>query len=153
MRLASPALEVSFSEDVLRIFSKNRQNTFWKAEAGGQLFAHIAGQRWEVVKATGPRRSDYRKRFIFFPSRKDDQEEINEAFRDGLHYVGDWHTHPERKPTPSSLDLESMASMVRSSEYQLPGFLMVIVGTNNIENGLWTSFHCRDGTFQRFVLI
>ncbi|WP_334151201.1 Mov34/MPN/PAD-1 family protein [Hyphomicrobium sp.] len=149
--LEAPPIEASFSSEVLQHFQKNKQDAFWKSEAGGQLFARINGKSWEIIKATGPRRSDYRRRFHFFPSRKDDQAEINISFSDGLHYVGDWHTHPEDSPTPSSLDLSSMVDLVKSSKHQLPGFLMVIVGTIDTQDGLWVSFHARDGSTERLV--
>jgi integrative and conjugative element protein (TIGR02256 family) len=152
LRLKEPPLEVSFSTDVLQHFQKNKQDAFWKPEAGGQLFARINADGWEIIKATGPRRSDYRRRFRFFPSRKDDQTEINASFDNGLHYVGDWHTHPEDRPTPSSLDLNSIVDLVKSSKHQLPGFLMVIVGTSDTRDGLWVSFHARDGSTGRPVL-
>lgn len=151
LELTSPPLEVTVSGDVLRHFLKNRQDAFWKSEAGGQLFARISGNRWEIVKATGPRRADYRRRFRFFPSRKEEQSEINTSFEDGLHYVGDWHTHPEEQPTPSDLDRRSMAEVVRSSQHQLPGFLMIIVGTDETPNGLWVSFHGRDGSSEELA--
>lgn len=150
--LEAPPLELSFSPEVLQHFQKNKQDAFWKSEAGGQLFARIDGNRWEISKATGPRRSDYRRRFRFFPSRKDEQSEINTSFDDGFHYVGDWHTHPEDSPTPSSLDLSSMVDLVKSSKHQLPGFLMVIVGLHESFDGLWVSFHASKGSSQSLIL-
>lgn len=146
LRLGQPPLvEVHFAEEVLAHFEKNMQDAFWKTEAGGQLFAKISGERWEIVKATGPRSSDYRRRFRFFPKRTDEQSEIGKCFDDGLHYVGDWHTHPEATPTPSCMDVTSMDDLVRQSKHELPGFLMVIVGTEDSAQGLWVSLHTPSG--------
>lgn len=65
----------------------------------------------------------------------------------GLDYVGDWHTHPEDVPTPSSDDLLSIAEVVRRSTHHLPGFLLLIVGRKPFPNGLWASFHALGGTW------
>jgi len=146
-----PPLVIHFAEAPLKHFDSHRQTAFWKTESGGQLFAEIEGLRWNIVRATGPRRSDYRRRARFFPSRKHEQSEINESFGAGLHYVGDWHTHPEPHPTPSPLDLESMQDLTLRSAYELPGFLMVIVGTDTTSRGLWISLHAGTTQYQRLI--
>lgn len=145
LHLDQSLLKVHFSDEVLWHFHTHKQDRLWKCEAGGQLFARITGDRWEIVKATGPRQADYRRRFRFFPSRKEEQLEIDRSFDDGLHYVGDWHTHPERTPTPSALDVTSMNDLVRKSKREIAGFLMVIVGTQDSARGLWVSFHTAGG--------
>lgn len=151
-RLERPALVMHFADDVLVHFEKHKQNACWKREAGGQLFARIAPRHWEITRATGPRRDDYRRRFSFFPRREDEQAEINALFQIGLHYVGDWHTHPEGAPTPSPMDASSMEDLVRRSKHELPGFLLIIVGTDDTPAGLWVSLHSRSGAHQQLKL-
>ena len=58
-----------------------------------------------------------------------------------LGYLGDWHTHPEREPSPSSWDLESMEDCFKKSRHQLKAFVMVIVGRAAFPEGLWVSLH------------
>lgn len=119
----------------------HRQTGGGALEAGGQLFARIHHGSWTIVRATGPRRSDWRSRFGFRPDRKEEQKEIEALFEEGFHYVGDWHTHPELVPTPSSRDLQSMAEQVSHSNHQLPGFVMIIVGLEEGPRGLSITFH------------
>ncbi|MBT3071425.1 Mov34/MPN/PAD-1 family protein [Rhodomicrobium sp. Az07] len=152
LKVGVPEVSIHFDAAVLGHFERNRQSSFWSRESGGQLFATIRGPEWTVVRATGPRVSDFRRRFRFFPSRRDEQIEIERLFREGLHYVGDWHTHPESRPTPSYMDLHSMDEMVRRSVHELPGFLMVIVGTELSGHGLWISFHSKSGKSERVYL-
>lgn len=142
---------VEMADTVLDHLSRHRQTTCWKREAGGQLFAGFDGERWVVEKATGPRRSDLRSRFGFRPDRRAEQREIDQAFALGLHFIGDWHTHPEPVPKPSVDDLESVAEMVRESSHELPGFVMVIVGQQAPPNGLWVSLHYPDGRYGRLL--
>lgn len=118
-----------FSDEVLAHFKRNRQTRWWAREAGGQLFAKIQDQVVTVVSATGPRRSDKRSRTRYFPSRRDEQIEICEAHAQGLHYVGDWHTHPQSAPTLSSVDVDSMRECVAKSLHGLNGFVLIVVGT------------------------
>jgi integrative and conjugative element protein (TIGR02256 family) len=151
-RLERPPLAVYFDDEVLAHFEKHKQNACWKREAGGQLFARISPEHWEITRATGPRRGDYRRRFRFLPRREDEQAEINALFQTGLHYVGDWHTHPEAEPTPSPMDANSMEDLVRQSKHELPGFLLVIVGTVDSPSGLWVSLHSRSGAHRQLKL-
>ena len=114
----------------------NAQRKCWSREAGGQLFASIKNNRWVVAKATGPRPTDLRSRFSFRADRKAEKAEILSLFQEGLHYVGDWHTHPQDVPSPSHTDICNITDTVQASEHSLPGFLMIIVGRLPAPEGL-----------------
>jgi len=47
-------------------------------------------------------------------------------------YVGEWHTHPEKNPSPSGTDYNSIISNFASSKICVPFLLMIIVGTESI---------------------
>lgn len=147
-RIENTDITVEFSQSVLAHFSKNVQSTPNSPEAGGQLFAQITedGSHWSVSYATGPRLTDKRSRFFFKPDRRSERLEIHTEFEKGNHYVGDWHTHPQKSPQPSARDIRSMAEMVQKSKHQLPGFLMVVVGTHLPPEGIWISMHSSRGT-------
>jgi integrative and conjugative element protein (TIGR02256 family) len=130
-----------FSSDVLKLFSDFQQKRCWMREAGGQLFASCSVNAVEVQVATKPRRSDWRTRFGFQPSRVQDQKDIEFYFRLGLHYVGDWHTHPESFPKQSALDVKSMRECFRESTHQLNALILVVVGTAEFPSGLGVSLH------------
>lgn len=132
---------VKIEAHVLEHLALHRQTSCLKKEAGGQLFARIRPREWTIVRATGPRKSDWRSRFGYHPNRKAEREEIERLFADGLHFVGDWHTHPQKIPRPSGTDTRSMDETVALSGHDLPGFLLLIVGTAPFPQGLWVSFH------------
>jgi len=125
-----------FSTAVLSVFKGARQDTAQKPEVGGQLFGTFDGGQVAVTTATITP-SPSKKRFLFFPTRAREQKDIDERFADGLHYLGDWHTHPEMTPTPSSRDLKTMTECFRKSKHELRAFLMVIVGLAPVDAGLW----------------
>ncbi|MEQ1864442.1 MAG: Mov34/MPN/PAD-1 family protein [Micropepsaceae bacterium] len=128
-----------FSSAVLEHFDRYRQVRWWQREAGGQLFARIALPEITIEEATGPRRSDRRTRHSYEPNRTAEQKEIAGRHARGLHFVGDWHTHAEAVPTPSVRDTTSMRELVANSRHLLNGFVLVIVGTSAVPNGLFVS--------------
>jgi len=126
---------------VLNHFEKWRQLNPGMSEAGGQLFGAIEGRCIRIKLATGPRCSDRRGRFFFIADRLAERREIGALHKSGLHYFGDWHTHPQAVPTPSEIDLASMADLYTRSKHELHAFVMVIVGTASFPAGLHFSLH------------
>lgn len=141
---------IQFEPGVLDNFNRHRQLHFWHREAGGQLFARIEGPRIIVCLATGPKSEDKRGRTFFEPDRRSEQAEIDAMFARDLHYIGDWHTHPEPRPMPSRRDHATMSSRVRLSRHRLAGFVFVIVGQIPPPGGLTVVVH--DGTFGHLLL-
>ena len=124
------------SDGVLEHFHKHRQAKLWHREAGGHLFASVDGDFIEVVAATGPRRGDLRGRFSFAFRRKSAQTIVDQQFAKDRHYVGDWHTHPQDRPTPSAIDLSTMQSRFHDTDHGLKGMVFCIVGRHDFPEGL-----------------
>lgn len=123
---------------------RHRQTRWYRREAGGQLFSRLEGDDVVVDRITGPRASDWRTRTSCRPNRAAERKEIRDQFRAGFHFIGDWHSHPEPRPTPSQTDLRSIAECVKRSVHDLNGFVLVIVGLASWPEGLHVSLH--DGT-------
>ena len=77
-------------------------------EAGGILLGRVRGPHLQIIEATTPSPRDRRSRFSF---ERDEFHHHATAIRrweesNGIiRYVGEWHTHPQDHPTPSSIDL------------------------------------------------
>lgn len=142
--IAASGQRLVFSSAVLEHFEKHQQLRWWQREAGGQLFARLALPDILVEEATGPRPSDWRTRYSYRPNRSAEQREIVSRRARGLHFIGDWHTHPEPVPTSSPRDIESMHELVRKSVHAFNGFVLAIVGTDPLPGGLHLSVF--DGT-------
>lgn len=142
------AQTIVLTDAVLGRFNRHRQTAITSPEAGGQLFARFDGNIIRIERASGPRPSDRRRPTSFVPDRKAERREIRRSFKKGLHYVGDWHTHPESHPSPSKTDLLSFRDMYRKSLHKLASFLMVIVGTAPGEDGLYVAL-CNDHAVHR----
>lgn len=98
-----------------------------------------------MEKATGPREVDQRSRYGYMPDRRGEQEEIDAMHSHGLQFVGDWHTHPERIPSPSTSDVRSIRQAVAQSKHHLNGFVMLIAGTEAFPLGLFLALYDSHG--------
>lgn len=134
-----------FAPRVVARFRMHRQHRLWRKEAGGQLFATMTGSMIEIREATGPRPSDRRSLFGYVPDRAAEQAEIKARYGRGLHFIGDWHTHRQSLPQPSSTDLHSMQDMFKRSDHDASGFILVVVGTEPFPAGLHVSYHQAGG--------
>jgi len=139
--IATSGSKVILTEPVLAHLAAHRQRRFWQSEAGGQLFARLEGGDIVIVEATGPREGDRRGRNFYRPDKAAEQAEIDARHPDGLHFVGDWHTHPQAYPEPSGSDLASIADAVRRSRHDLNGFVLLVIGTLGPPQGLHLSVH------------
>jgi integrative and conjugative element protein (TIGR02256 family) len=100
--------KVLVEPSVLSLIYGHRQFAVARLEAGGILLGFRRDPHLHVTTATEPRESDSRARTRF--DRRDASH--HRAAIDAWHtsggtmdYVGEWHTHPETSPRPSSLDL------------------------------------------------
>jgi integrative and conjugative element protein (TIGR02256 family) len=143
--IANRRQRLTFEPGVLEHFKANRQLAVSATEAGGQLFAAIEGNEIKVRAATGPSALDKRSRYSFVPSNLAAHISIATMFIKGLHYVGDWHTHPEDCPSPSNDDRRSIADTYLKSKHQLAGIIMVIVGRLDVQHGLYVAIQDENG--------
>lgn len=136
---------MTFDPAVIRYMLQRRQKKSRQKEAGGQLFGKLTPYEIYVQEATGPRASDFRARTLYKPDRKAEQIEINERFSRGLVYLGDWHSHPEAVPEPSSVDSRSMAESFRKSTHNSTAFLLVIVGSGSRWDKCFVALYGKSG--------
>ena len=132
---------LTISCSVSKHFKRHQQTRKSALEAGGQLFARLSLEEVVIEKATGPRESDFRARTLYVPDRFAEQREIDFWHKERLHYVGDWHTHPEERPQPSGSDRDSVRESFVRSKHSLKGFLLVIVGTGELSSSLYVSLN------------
>lgn len=125
---------------VLRTFRYHRQGRLFGRESGGQLFAgYDDAETIDVQEATPPRRGDARSRHSLIPDRRAEASEIAERYRRGLHFVGDWHTHPQSRPLPSQTDILNVQAAFLSSRHHLNAFVMIVVGRCPFPDGLFVA--------------
>lgn len=137
-----------FSGPCLETLSGHRQRSCLSRETGGQLFARFEAGTVLVDFATPTRGKSKRSRYSFWPDREAERKEIRALFNEGLHYIGDWHTHPEPFPTPSASDRTKMQEVFRCSVHELRAMLLVIVGQTAFPDGLYVGAVTNAGVTQ-----
>ncbi len=128
----SPYHMVCFSNKVIEKLKTFIQISPSSAEAGGLLIGYKRGMHFEITDITYPYKGDIRNRFFF---ERKDKKHINklkylQKFSSGKKgFLGEWHTHPEKNPSPSSLDLTEWKKTVSYNDDIL---LFLIVGEETI---------------------
>ena len=133
---------VVFTPDVLRIFKKHQQRFFWQTEGGGLLLGLRRGHHLEVVLATEPSHQDSRSTFSFVREVDGHAEVAKQAWLQGekkIDYLGEWHTHPQKVPTPSKLDRHEWEKILLQQPKLTP-MLFVVVGTQSMHVELHNGF-------------
>jgi integrative and conjugative element protein (TIGR02256 family) len=81
-----------------------------KSERGGIFIGLRRGPHIEINEATLPMRWDLGSMFAFRRSSRGHQSVALRRWRDSartMDWVGEWHSHPQSIPAPSSIDLGS----------------------------------------------
>lgn len=120
---------------VLEHVEKSRQLNAFSTEAGGQLFGYVNEDEIRVTVANGPYKRDQRGRYHYRSDHNSAQKAIETFAKDGLYYLGEWHTHAEDSPTASASDVDAMNKLLGHSKLNVNGLLMFIVGRSNLLSG------------------
>jgi integrative and conjugative element protein (TIGR02256 family) len=130
-RLNNGLLEISAQASAILLYY--RQTQVKDLEAGGVLLGRliIGGEDVIIDEITVPAPGDRRSRFFFFRQREAAQRRVQAAWQEtqGTRiYMGEWHTHPEDDPTPSSHDLKNWRRIIKLARYEQDSLFFVIVG-------------------------
>lgn len=127
---------MEFGTRATSVMSAKAQTSRDSHESVGQLYARdLTGTSLLIEHASllKPRRAS-RGRVQFDP--KAAFAERVALFKDGLHCIGLWHTHPEPNPTPSMEDKVLARDYANAAKPDLSGIVFVIVGTLPPPNAL-----------------
>lgn len=123
-----------FSESTLETFCQHIQASDTDCEAGGLLLGSVHGAHMIIEQATVPTVWDKRFRYLF--ERMSLGHEAIAlarwmASQGTIRYLGEWHTHPEDHPHPSSLDRSEWRRLSAMRRDKRP-MLAVIVGRKGL---------------------
>ncbi len=131
-------------DEVLKTFHRFRQSSVLSSESGGILVGKFYENKTLIDKVTTPGAGDKRGVFFFHRHRGRAQAYVDEAFEssDGRHiYIGEWHTHRQRKPGPSSKDILEIERAFKRSRLNLRFMLVVIVGNLDTLGNIWVGYY------------
>jgi integrative and conjugative element protein (TIGR02256 family) len=123
---------VALTRGALLTLQRHQQVAPTSLEAGGMLLGRLRGAADVLVEtATEPDGQDVRSKTTFTRSRGPAQAIVNrvwEASSGLVNYLGEWHTHPEDRPEPSSIDLQNWRDIAQEATYEQSFLLFCIVG-------------------------
>lgn len=114
---------------------KYRQFETSSKEAGGILIGEYRGGDLRILSVTEPGELDQRLRCRFGRRSTHHQDAANKAWLESgfiQTHVGDWHTHPQDYPQPSTLDYSEWRKKLPQRS-----MLLVILGRKENWYGLW----------------
>ncbi|MDK8181709.1 Mov34/MPN/PAD-1 family protein [Paenibacillus sp. UMB4589-SE434] len=122
--------------EVVRLFQSYRQIALQQHEAGGILLGRLYGNEKVVIEQVSvPSRVDKSGRFFFDRNVKKAQQLVNQAWEDSngeIRYLGEWHTHPESDPKPSSVDRKLLRDMLKDTKMDIDYLFLIIVGIERL---------------------
>jgi integrative and conjugative element protein (TIGR02256 family) len=127
---------ILIAEDALETARAETVRFSGQLERGGILLGTRRGDHFHVNEATLPKRGDRSQQFAFHRSAVGHQAVALSRWqrsRQLTDWLGEWHSHPQKIPSPSSVDLASWQSIVRRRGASM---LFLIIGYSDIWLGL-----------------
>lgn len=119
--------------EVLNVFKKHEQRES-SNESGGILLGNVYKNRADIIEVATPNRFDSSGPYFFNRSKIGAQIQINKAWEKSngaLIFLGEWHTHPEINPEPSTNDKEMILRSLKRTKMEISFLYLVIVGCDN----------------------
>lgn len=128
---------IKITDDVLNLMNTYRQLKNVDFEAGGMLIGreNINTNNLIIEYATEPYKKDKRKRYSFIRRDKEHISFFNKIYNENgkiYCYIGEWHTHPEKHPSYSSIDLKNWTKIAKSNSDKEKVYYHLILGEDSI---------------------
>lgn len=128
---------IKIDSNALRKIYKFIQNSKESSEAGGVLLGRYIINSKDIVvdDVTVPMKNDIRRRFYFYRDKRLHQRIVTDKWiksNGTCNYLGEWHTHPERIPVPTNIDMREWRKLLRTSIFDYECLYFLIAGTEKI---------------------
>jgi DNA polymerase III epsilon subunit-like protein len=140
-RIPGATWTLELPAEALRTLQSHAQLRWWSKEAAGQLFSSAPGMssvRVDGVTKLPSKAASRTGLRLDIPAVAREREIL---FKQGLHCIGFWHTHPEPTPSPSTDDIALAAEHALAGRTAFAGLVFVIVGTSNPPEGIGIWVH------------
>ena len=131
--------KIVLKESVLRTFEMYKQ-TGRKHERGGIVLGKVKKNKIVLTRASIPTGYDWGNRTSFVRHKMSGQLFTDYEFLNSngkVIYLGEWHTHPEDHPTPSSTDKKMIAKQFNRNDINEEFLFMIIIGRRSIYVGYY----------------
>lgn len=152
IRFECPKRTVYISSRVVDIFGSYIQRR-GENESGGILLGNVYSDHDEITDVTVPNELDQKGPMFFHRSKAVAQARIDGAWIEScgsLVYLGEWHTHSQIKPRPSSRDLKMVATVFAETVMDLKYLYTIVVGR---AGNYWIGVQTSDGLQELEIII
>lgn len=122
-------------DDVLIILNKYIQDKD-QNESGGIILGSVHEKNHIYIqKISEPNVLDKSSRCSFERDKNTAQIIVNEIFNESdgkIIYLGEWHTHPEKNPLPSNVDIKMIKQQYNKNIINVNFLLLLIQGTESL---------------------
>jgi len=134
MRYKINGVFIKLEQDVIyQLNAYYQENTQY--ETGGILLGCIGDEgNVIVIREAYQIKSTWYSPIQYKRNAKKAQKIINKRWRETegfINYVGEWHTHPNMRPLPSSIDKKSLYKITNCIDKQIPVVALLILGKDN----------------------
>ncbi len=128
---------IHFEDSALETLASFRQLTSVAPEAGGILLGKklLFCDEYVVTEVTTPTPLDKQGRFFFLRNKKSTQDRVTSAWIESggvTNYLGEWHTHPQKAPQPSSVDIKLIQRVINENTPVFPTVFLLILGNQDV---------------------
>lgn len=132
--------KIKLTGSVIETLQQHKQENKDSKESGGVLLGRFIKVSKNIVvdKVTTPSDGDKQTRFSFKRLSPLHQEIVTEEWKKSngtCNYLGEWHTHPEDFPTPSSVDMKDWKRKLKKDVFSGRYLYFIIAGIKGI--GIW----------------
>jgi integrative and conjugative element protein (TIGR02256 family) len=131
--------KIKINNDVLKTMNICREKSIdtQKEYCGVLLGREILNSSDIIIdKITQPSKNDVQRKFYFFRDSKYHQKIIANEWEksDGTcNYLGEWHTHLEDIPVPSTIDLKEWKKALKRFKFDGEVLFFIIIGKKKIK--------------------
>lgn len=131
---------IHISDEVLSILDKYKQREN-QNESGGIILGLVHdNQNVYISSVSEPNISDKATRNSFERNKKVAQKIVDSEFYTSngkVIYLGEWHTHPEPAPNPSSIDIKMIKQQYHKNTINEDFLIILIQGTEKLYIALY----------------
>ncbi len=125
-------IQIEIPNKLLKSMSSYEQSSN-EDEKGGILLGKYdsANHCYCITEFTLPTKNDESGPLYFVRNKEAAQKVINSRWNESkgiINYLGEWHTHPQVRPVPSTVDLKLIRQIIREQSAVWPEVLMLIIG-------------------------
>lgn len=130
----SNGVSLELPDTILQRMIEIASDLGFKEESGGILLGSmdISGRHYLVRDFTFPQSDDERSPWYFIRKKDPSNEAIRKAWEESngtINYLGEWHTHDEDIPTPSSTDKNLVREVIEDRSSLFEDIFMLIIGS------------------------